>query len=48
MLLGRGAMTNVKATSKGSQLAYRAHDRITSKKPRARTKDRRMMAARDD
>ena len=40
---GNGARTYVATTSKGSQFAKRAHDKITRRKPHARTNDRPMM-----
>jgi hypothetical protein len=40
---GNGARTYVATTSRGSQFAKRAHDKITRRNPHARTNDRPMM-----
>jgi len=39
---GSGAITNVRATSKGSQFEKRAHERIIIKNPTANTKESKM------
>lgn len=43
---GRGASTNVRATSRGSQLCQRAQERIIKRNPTASTNDSRMTVLR--